>query len=97
MKISRKIPAAIAFALSFGALAADAPATLPLATRGGTQPAPNLGTSPVTKPTLALRPAPRVSEMRAVPGPDGELHIVCREVPNPKLAQAAADAEHPTP
>ena len=82
-------------ALPHGALAADAQPSFLTPARAA---APHLGTSPITKPQLAITPAPRVSEMRAVPGPDGELHIVCHEVPNPKLrAQAAHDAEDPTP
>ncbi|HVJ61564.1 MAG TPA: hypothetical protein VM555_02495 [Tahibacter sp.] len=98
MKKIQSILPMLALALPFGAHAADAQPSFLTPARSAAQPAPHLGTSPIAKPQLAITPAPRVSEMRAVPGPDGELHIVCHEVPNPKLrAQAAADAEHPTP
>jgi hypothetical protein len=88
---------ALALALPSGALAADPqPGVVP--PLAAAPPVPKIGTSPIAKPSVAWSPAPRVSEMRAVPGPDGELHIVCREVPNPKLrAHATIDAEHPTP
>lgn len=95
--LSALVLPALALALPLGAFAADPqPGVVP--PLAAAQPAPRIGTSPITKPSVAYSPAPRVSEMRAVPGPDGELHIVCREVPNPKLrAQAVTDAEHPTP
>lgn len=95
--VSRAALSALVLALPCGALAADSsPTFAALARDTGT--VAKLGTSPIGKPELARSPAPRVSEMRVVPGTDGELHVVCREVPNPKLQRAAAhDAENPTP
>lgn len=85
----------LALTLPAGAIAAGAQPAFATLARSGPQ--PNLGTSPATKPSVTKMPAPRVSEMRAVPGADGELHVVCREVPNPKLAPEADHAEHDTP
>ncbi len=93
MKTIQMIASALALTLPLGALAADAQPTFLTPARSAT---PRLGTSSAIKPALAPDPAARVSEMRAVPGPDGKLHIVCHDIPNPKL-QAAKHAEHPTP
>ncbi|MEO8672672.1 MAG: hypothetical protein ABI411_15235 [Tahibacter sp.] len=38
----------------------------------------------IQKPQSKLAPSPRLTEVRMVPGADGKLHQVCREVANPK-------------
>ncbi|UXI66921.1 hypothetical protein [Tahibacter amnicola] len=50
--------------------------------------------SPIHKPQNKILPAPRVSEVRLVPGPDGQLRQVCRDIPNPALNKnKAANAD----
>ena len=96
MKKHQMAMSALALALPLGAFAAGPQQTsAPLMRPGGAS--PQLGVQPIEKPQLKRSPASRVSQMRAVPGADGTLHIVCAEVPNPKLRQAQAGTGNPLP
>lgn len=95
MKKTQTVLSALAFALPFCAFAAGPqPVSAPLMRPGGTS--PQLEAQPIEKPQLKRSPAARVSQMRVLPGADGELKIVCTEVPNPKL-KARSGAGNPQP